>query len=119
MLPLYTHHLATQPPPRDVTHNAKLESLPRPKFSLNMTEAQWQFVTMQWGAYIAQTHASDIQKVQQLRAACDKDLLQRVYDCGTFASLDTMDLFLSKMKELAVITIHKTIHMVHMWKLLT
>ena len=55
--------------------------------------------------------ASDIQKVQQLRAACDKDLLQRVYDCGTFSSLNTVDLLL------AVITVHKTIHMVHLWKM--
>ena len=55
-----------------------------------MTESQWQFVNMQWEAYIAQTVASEIQRVQQLRAACDKDLLQRVYDCGNFSSLETM-----------------------------
>ena len=77
------------------THNAKLESLPRPKFTLNMTEAQWQFTTMQWEAYIAQTPASDAQLVQQLRAACDKDLLQRVYDCGTFDSLNTTALLIT------------------------
>ena len=51
-----------------------------------MAEAKWQFTSMQWNAYIAQTPASDIQKVQQLWAACDKDLLQRVYDCETFSS---------------------------------
>ena len=61
--------------------------------------------------------ASDIQKVQQLQAACDKDLLQQVYDCGTFSSLNTVDLLLAKMKELSVITVHKTIHMVHLWKM--
>ena len=100
-----------------VTHNAKLESLPRPKFSLAMTESKWQFINMQWEAYIAQTNASTEQKVQQLRAACDKDLLQRVYDCGNFTSLTDTALLLAKMKELAVITVHKTIHMVHLWKM--
>ena len=64
-----------------VGHNAKLESLPRPQFTLNMTESKWQFVNMQRDAYIDQTPYSDEHKVQQLRAACDKDLLQRLYGC--------------------------------------
>ena len=72
---------------------------------------------MQWTAYIAQTPASDSQKVEQLRAACDKDLLQRVYDSGSFSALDTVALLLEKMKELAVVKIHKTIHMVHLWRM--
>ena len=100
-----------------VGHNAKLESLSWPQFLLNMTESKWQFVNMQWVAYIDQTPASDEQKVQQLCAACDKDLLQRLYDCGSFASLTTVQLLLDKMKELAVISVHKTIHMVHLWKM--
>ena len=107
---LSTHAQSAHPPPAAVqqqpqqhTHNAKLESLPRPKFTLNMTEAQWEFINMQWEAYIAQTPASDIQKLQQLRAACDKDLLQRVYNCGTFNSLDMTALLISTMKELSVI----------------
>ena len=69
---LSTHTQAAHPPPAPVqpqpqqhTHHAKLESLPRPKFTLNMTKAQWEFINMQWEAYIAQTSASDIQKLQQ------------------------------------------------------
>jgi hypothetical protein len=87
---LELHASSVHPPPGGggghghVSHKARLESLPRPKFSLNMTEGQWQFINMQWTAYIAQTPASDSQKVEQLRAACDKDLLQRVYDSGSF-----------------------------------
>ena len=120
---LELHASSVHPPPGGggghghVSHKARLESLPRPKFSLNMTEGQWQFINMQWIAYIAQTPASDSQKVEQLRAACDKDLLQRVYDSGSFNTLNTVDLFLNKMKELAVIKIHKTIHMVHLWRM--
>ena len=120
---LELHASSVHPPPGGggghghVSHKARLESLPRPKFSLNMTEGQWQFINMQWTAYIAQTPASDSQKVEQLRAACDKDLLQRVYDSGSFNTLNTLDLLLNKMKELAVIKIHKTIHMVHLWRM--
>ena len=93
---LEVHSTAVHPPPGGggggprVTHNAKLESLPRPTFTLSMTESKWQFITMQWEAYIAQTNASTVQQVQQLRAACEKELLQRVYDCGIFSSLDTV-----------------------------
>ena len=114
---LEVHAATAHPPPVGAqgqsrrTHNAKLESLPRPQFTLNMTESKWQFVNMQWDAYIDQTPGSDDQKVQQLPAACDKDLLQRLYDCGSFASLTPVQLLLDKMKELAVINVHKTIHM--------
>ena len=52
----------------------------------------------------------------QLQAACDKDLRQRVFDTGNYASLTTEDAFLSKMKELAVIVIHKSIHLRNLWK---
>ena len=120
---LSNHTQAAHPTPAPVQnnqrvgHNAKLESLPRPHFLLNMTESKWEFAKMQWDAYIDQTPASDEQKVQQLRAACDKDLLQRLYDCGSFASLTTVQLLLVKMKELAVNSVHKTIHMVHLWKM--
>ena len=121
---LEVHAATVHPPPagngqaQRQSHNAKLESLPRPTFSLNMTESKWQFTNMQWNAYIAQTNASQEQQVQQLRAACDKGLLQRVYDSGNFDSLNTVALLLAKMKDLSVLTIHKTIHMVHLWKMM-
>ena len=37
-------------------------------------------MTMQCTAYIGQTPASDTQRVEQLKTACDSDLLQRVDD---------------------------------------
>ena len=54
----------------------------------------------------------------QLQAACDDDLRQRVYDTGNFASLNTTVLFLAKMKELAVITVHKSVHLMNLWRML-
>ena len=39
---------------------------------------------MQWEAYLAQTPASDVQEVLQMRATYDMDLLQSVYVCETF-----------------------------------
>ena len=34
---------------------AKLERLPRPVFTLSMTEASWQFKVIEWKSYIGQT----------------------------------------------------------------
>ena len=95
---------------------SKLEKLPRPTFTLNMTESQWSFKKMQWDNYIKQSVVSEAVKLLQLQAACDDALRQRVFDTGTYSSLTTEDLFLKKMKELAVIVMHKSIHLRNLWK---
>ena len=94
----------------------RLEKLPRPTFNLNMTESKWNFLVIQWTNYIGQSpNATEETKLMQLQAACDDDLRQRVYDTGNFASLNTTVLFLAKMKELAVITVHKSVHLMNLW----
>ena len=90
---------------------SKLEKLPRPTFTLNSSEAAWNFTKTLWDAYIGQTVVSEAAKLQQSQAACDKPLLQRVFDTGQFSELTTADMFLNKMKELAVITVHKAVHL--------
>ena len=50
----------------------KLETLPRPTFNLDMTQAEWSFKESQWTVYISQTNVSEQVKVQQLKAACDE-----------------------------------------------
>lgn len=101
---------------QQASQTGKLEKLPRPTFTLNMTESQWSFTKTQWDSYIKQSVVPESVKVMQLQAACDKDLRQRVFDTGNYASLTTEDAFLSKMKELAVIVIHKSIHLRNLWK---
>ena len=80
-----------------------------------MSQAEWAFKRSQWDAYISQTTVSEQVKVQQLRAACDDDLLRRVYDAGDLASLDTEALLLSQVKKIAVRIVHKTRHLQNMW----
>ena len=91
-----------------MTNNSKLEKLPRPVFTLNMTESQWSFKKLQWDNYIKQTTVSPDVQLLQLQAACDEQLRQRVFDTGMYAALDTTELFLNKMKELAVIIVHQS-----------
>ena len=81
--------------------SSKLEKLPRPVFTLNMSESQWSFTKLQWDNYISQTQVSPSVQLMQLQAACDDQLRQRVFDTGQYSSLTDTASFLMKMKELA------------------
>ena len=85
----------------------RLERLPRPTFHLNMSKAQWDFTKMQWDAYISQGPVTAEQRLHQLQAACEKDLLQRIYDAGSFRDLNTEELFITQLKKLAVMVVHR------------
>ena len=78
----------------------KLEKLPRPSFQLEMTQAEWAFKFSQWEAYISQSPVTESVKVHQLRAACDDDLLRRVYDAGDLASMNTEELLIAQIKKI-------------------
>ena len=54
-------------------------------------------------------------KVHQLRAACDDDLLRRVYDAGDLANMNTEELLISQIKKIAVRIVHKTRHLQNLW----
>ena len=95
----------------------RLERLPRPVFSLNMSEAAWQFKVIEWNSYIGQTLTSPDSQLLQLRAACDEELRQRVYDTGDYGGLNTVDALLARMKELAVIKIHKSVHLMNLYQM--
>ena len=101
---------------QQTSQSGKLEKLPRPTFTLNMTESQWNYTKTLWDSYIKQSVVPEATKVMQLQAACDDALRQRVFDTGTFALLTTEVLFLAKMKELSVIVTHKAIHLRNLWK---
>ena len=95
----------------------RLEKLPRPSFHLEMSQSEWAFKNSQWCAYISQTPVSEAVKVQQLRAACEDDLLRRVYDAGDLASMTTESLLLAQIKKIAVRVVHKTLHLQNLWSM--
>ena len=70
-----------------------------------------EFKLLQWNAYIQQTETDDNVKLMQLQAACDDQLQQRVFDSVVYPTLTKPDLFLQKMKELAVITVYTAVHL--------
>ena len=51
--------------PGPPVNSSKLEKLPRPVFTLKMTESQWSFTKLQWDNYIKQSVVSpDVQLMQ-------------------------------------------------------
>ena len=121
MVNLLTQHTQTVHGGTTVTgpnsQSSKLEKLPRPTFGLQMTEAQWEFTRIQWENYIGQSQVSVATKLSQLQAACSDALRQRVFDTGLYGDLTTPELFLSKMEELAVIKVHKSVHLRNLWRM--
>ena len=118
LLELHTiaeHGTSSPIPEGNFSSAQRLEKLPRPTFQLEMTQAEWAFKTSQWHAYISQSVVSESTKVQQLRAACDDDLLRRVYDAGDLSSLTTETLLLAQIKKIAVRVVHKTLHLQNLW----
>ena len=71
MLQLLTNHTQAvhggggQGQPILATGHSKLEKLPRPTFSLNMTESQWTFKKLQWDNYISQSVVSPAVQLMQ------------------------------------------------------
>ena len=82
-----------------------------------MSDSQWSFTKLQWLNYINQTYATDTVKLTQLQAACSEPLRQRVFDKGLYSTLSTPELFLAKMEELAVVKVHKSVHLRNLWRM--
>ena len=82
-----------------------------------MTESQWTFTKIQWDHYINQTEVPDAMKLTQLQAACSETLRQRVFDTGLYSTLTTSDAFIKKMEELAVVKVHKSVHLRNLWRM--
>ena len=99
------------------TQNSKLEKLPRPTFNLNMTESQWNFTKIQWEHYINQVQAPEATILTQLQAACSEPLRQRIFDTGLYHTLNTSELFLRQMETLAVVKVHKSVHLRNLWRM--
>ena len=122
MVTLLTQHTQTVHAGGGLPHvvssqSSKLEKLPRPVFSLHMTEAQWTFTKIQWENYIGQTEVSESTKLSQLQAACKDELRQRIFDTGAYSTLTTPETFLTKMEELAVLKVHKSVHLRNLWRM--
>ena len=109
--PTQTVHGGQGAQPVASSQPSKLEKHPRAVFTLQMTEAQWTFTRLQLENYIGQSQVPEPTKISQLQAVCNDELRQRVFDTGIYSTLTTLDSFISKIEELAVIKVHKSVHL--------
>ena len=91
--PQAAHNGVTTPTSQSLLEGLSLP-VSRPVFSLNMTEAAWQSKEKEWHKYTEQSpHLPESVQLEQLRAACDESLRQKLTDCeltSTAALLDRM-----------------------------
>ena len=87
------------------------EIVTRPKFTLDMTKEAWDSMVTSWEKYIQQCAVPDSGRLPRLKDVCDDGLLSEVYKNKDSAGLNTATLFLARMKELAVGTDNKSLHL--------
>jgi len=95
-----------------------LESLPlpRPVFSLNMTLTTWQCKEREWQSYIAQAPVffPESVKLDQLRAACDESLRQRLRQTEAFTEVTSAASLLDIIQDLVV---HQSVHRANLYQM--
>ena len=67
------------------------------------SRGSWPGQTIQYSCVVAM--------IESFKLATEKPLLQRDFDTGMYSSLTKVNMFMAKMKALAVITVHKAVHL--------
>ena len=96
----YLLELHPTPASQHLPQGLTWRSCPRLSFTLETTQSEWSFTKARWSAYISQSVVLEEVKVQQLQAACDKDLLRRVYDAGGLVTLNTEVKLMAQIQKL-------------------
>ena len=89
--------------PAPATPAIKIERLPRPVFSLNMSEAAWQFKVIKWRSYINQTPPLQTTNFSSWELPVTRSSASESTTVGTATDFDTENTFLARMKELNII----------------
>ena len=104
---------AGQPVPATpaVSRTAKKE---RPTISSQMTEEQWRFFTDEWNRYKRQTKVKDQELLDELWSCMVEELRQLAFAEGGSVNLTTEEKMIKKIKTLAVVSLHSSVHVVNL-----
>ena len=95
--------------------NQKTEKPKRPSISTGLSESEWTFFISKWERYVRQTKVEGQQLLDELWNCMDEDLEKLAFGDNMVAT-GAQDL-LSKIKCLAVTTIHPSLHVVNLHKM--
>ena len=98
-------------------HHANVDKKVRPTISPQMTEESWRFLLDEWSRYKRQTGIQDQVLLDELWSCMSEDLRQLAFAEGGSAQLLTEGAMLARIKKLAVVTLHPSVHVVALHEL--
>ena len=122
---MLTTHLNThaqsvhQPPPAGNanTPSSKTAKKNRPSITNQMSEETWRFFLDEWGRYKRQTVIKDQELLDELWSCMTDELRQLAFAEGGTSSLATEEAMTARIKSLAVVTLHSSVHVVNLHEL--
>ena len=97
--------------------NAKVDKKVRPNISPQMTEENWRFLTDEWSRYKRQTGIKDQQLLDELWSCMTEELRQLAFAEGGSDNLTTEADMMTRIKKLAVVSLHPSVHVVTLHEL--
>ena len=97
--------------------SSKTAKKQRPDVTNQMSEESWRFFLDEWSRYKRQTGIRDQELLDELWTCMTDDLRQLAFAEGGTANLTTEDLMTAKIKSLAVVSLHTSVHVVNLHEL--
>ena len=113
-------HPAPAPAPQPTAPGAKGSKTAkknRPSITNQMSEETWRFFLDEWNRYKRQTGIKDQELLDELWSCMTDELRQLAFSEGGTSSLNTEDSMTKRIKSLAVITLHSSVHTVNLHEL--
>ena len=105
------HQTATAVPR---TSQSKLAKQSRPVVSEDMSEEAWRYFVNEWERYKRQTGIKDQELLDELWCCMNDNLRQLAFSEGGTKDLTNEDLMLTRIKSLAVVSLHPSVHTVNL-----
>ena len=86
----------------------------RPTISSQMTEEQWRFFVDEWNRYKRQTKVKDQELLDELWSCMVEELRHLAFAEGGSGNLLTEEIMTKKIKSLAVVSLHSSVHVVNL-----
>ena len=98
-------------------NTAKVDKKIRPSISPQMSEENWRFFSNEWERYKRQTGVSGTQLLDELWSCMTEELRQLAFAEGGSDSLQTEADMTTRIKKLAVVALHPSVHVVTLHEL--
>ena len=117
---LSTHSQAAHPPQQQgnaTSSSSKTAKKTRPSVTNQMSEESWRFFLDEWSRYKRQTGIKDQELLDELWGCMTDELRQLAFAEGGTTNLTTEDLMTIRIKSLAVVSLHSSVHVVNLHEL--